>query len=310
MKVSDTLITRIVRTMLIVFFILIMMQVPSHYTYASDTSSAASSFASRMPVVTVSTYKDVNRIKWKKINSAVRYSVYRSTSENGRYKLLGKTKGTKFDDAKSNSGKVYYYKVRAFNSSKKASKYSVPVRFQTIYRVFIACGHGINYKGIWDSGCTYKGMQEAKLMLPITKSFVRYMRRSGVYVYTDADKDNNLNLIKCVRKANKKRISAYISIHCDWSNAPSGTLPLYGSSDDKKLAKALNKGVHKTVKIKHRRLQRNPNLRELYKTKAVSCIFETGSISQDYKIFRKHYKAYGKGLAIGLCKYLKVDFKG
>ena len=295
----------------ITLLIIMVLALSVQGVFAADGNKSASSFTAAVPVVTVSSYKDVNRIKWKKIPGASSYRVYRASEESRDYKLLGKTKSASLKDKTADSGAVYYYKVRAFNDKGQRSKYSPPVRFQTIYRVFIACGHGTNLKGVWDSGCTYKGMQEAKLMLPITQDFVSYMRKSGVYVYTDADDGNNINMIKCIRKANKKRISAYISIHCDWKHAPSGTLPLYKSKEDKKLAKALNKGVHKSVKIKDRGLTKRTALRELRKTKApASCIFETGSISKDYKVFKKKHKAYGRGLAKGLCKYLGVEFAG
>ena len=272
--------------------------------------TAAVTFTKTEPAVTVCSYKDVNRIKWNKIDGAVKYNVYRSDKEKGKYTLIGSSKTSRYDDADSESGAIYYYKVRAYNKNKSHTQFSSPVRFQTIFRVYIACGHGTNEKGYWDPGTTYNGMQEAKLMLPITEDFVAYMRKSGVYVYTDADGGNKLNRNKCIRKANKKKISAYISIHCDYQYAPSGTMPLYNSREDKKLAKALNKGVHRTVKIKNRGLCKRPELQELYKTKAVSCTFETGSIGKDYKIFKKKHKAYGKGLAMGLCNYLGVEFAG
>jgi N-acetylmuramoyl-L-alanine amidase len=87
-------------------------------------------------------------------------------------------------------------------------------------------------------------------------------------------------------------------------------MPLYKTAADKKLAYALNSGVRKTIKIKTRGLRKRTNLKELNKTKAPSCIFETGSIKKDYKILKKKYKVYGKGLAKGLCSYLGVRFKG
>lgn len=59
-------------------------------------------------------------IKWKKVSKATGYIVYRSTSENGKYKRV-KTfrKGTSisFKDTNRTSGKSYYYKVRAFRKA-------------------------------------------------------------------------------------------------------------------------------------------------------------------------------------------------
>lgn len=271
------------------------------------------SFSDAKPAVTVAVYKSGSRVKWKAVSGATSYRVYRASSSGGSYSRIGTTSSSKlyYTDYSGTSGKTYYYKVRAakWKSGKYTySRYCSAVKFRTVSRVFVACGHGTDILGAWDSGCTYKSMSEAGLMLPITKSMVKYLRASGVYVYTDADANNNKNMLACVKWANKKRLSAYMSIHCDWRYAPTGTLPLYKSSADKKLAQALNKGVRSNVSIATRGLSYRWDLYELSAPKApAACIFETGSISKDYKKFKKH-DAYGKGLAKGMCSYLGVKF--
>jgi len=273
----------------------------------SDTGAAPATFDTIIPKITVSTKEDYTRIKWRKINDAKYYYVYRASSRKGKYKRLKKVKVCHFNDKKANSGKVYYYKMRARRRDGTFTKYSEPKKFRTVSRVYVACGHGRNIWMRWDYGCSYKGMHEAKLMLPIVKDMVKFLRSAGVYVYTDADVDNKMNMNMTVGIANRKRISAYVSVHCDWYRAPSGTLPLYMSSAGKKLAIALNEGVHNRVYIKHRSYSYRPELYELRVTKVPACIFETGSIKRDYKIFKKKHKKYGKGLAEGLCNYLDVD---
>ena len=67
-------------------------------------------------------------------------------------------------------------------------------------------------------------------------------------------------------------------------------------------------GVCSTLPISTRGLTRRTNLKELSRTKAVSCTFETGSIGKDYEIFIKQHDQYGKGLALGLCNYLGIPF--
>lgn len=175
--------------------------------------------------------------------------------------------------------------------------------------VFIAIGHGKSTDGSWDAGCTYENMSEAELMKPITEAFVAYMRGSGVKVYTDAPA-NDKNMIKDVAWANSLGVKVYISIHCDYKLAPSGTIPLYTSGSGKKLAKALNKSVVNGMHMKTRGICHRSDLYELNATNAVACIFECGSISKDYKVFKKHPNKYGKYLAKGLCKYLGVKFTG
>ena len=139
-----------------------------------------------------------------------------------------------------------------------------------------------------------------------TQAFVKNARKAGIYVYTDADNGNNMNRDKCIAAANKHDLSAYVSIHCDWEKADPGTLPLYLSKEDMKLAEALNRSVLRNIDIVTRGLERRTDLLELSRTKAVSCTFETGCISKDYVILQTQYKEYGKALAEGLCDYLGI----
>ena len=147
-------------------------------------------------------------------------------------------------------------------------------------------------------------------MIPICKSMVKYLRERDVYVYTDAYSGNNKNLNYTLKKIKQNNVSVLVNVHCDYKKAPSGTLPLYRYSDQKKLAKCLNNGVHKYVKIKNRGLKKRTNLKTLNKTKGVctACLFETGSIKKDNKILRTKYEAYGKGLTKGVCDYLGIKW--
>ena len=68
-------------------------------------------------------------IKWNTVANASQYKVYRSTSKNGTYTLLGTTTATHYTDNKAGSGYTYYYKVRAISKVKSSanSVFSTPV---------------------------------------------------------------------------------------------------------------------------------------------------------------------------------------
>ena len=153
--------------------------------------------------------------------------------------------------------------------------------------IAVHCGHGVSLDGSWDSGCVYKGYSEAKLMLAITKAAVKYLRASGVKVQSDAD----------------------LSIHCDYSGAPKGVMPLYVSGSGKKLAKCLEKTIKKDMGMKSRGVQKRTDLFELNGTDMTACILETGSIKGDLATLRNHPDKYGKAIAKGVCSYLGVPFK-
>lgn len=175
--------------------------------------------------------------------------------------------------------------------------------------IAIQCGHGVSIDGSWDSGCVYKGHTEAALMLKITKAAVKYLRKSGVSVISDADHGNNKNMIADVRWANNVGCKLYVSIHCDYSGAPRGVMPLYVSGSGKKLGKCLEKSIKKDLKMRSRGVQKRTDLWELNGTDMTACILETGSIKGDLATLKGKPDTYGKAIAKGICAYLGVAFK-
>ena len=170
----------------------------------------------------------------------------------------------------------------------------------------LMCGHGRSVDGSWDCGTSYGGSTEAGLMLPITKSAVKYLRSYGVKVISDADTNNDKNMIVDVRWANKEGVDVYVSVHCDYYKAPSGVMPLYVSTNGKKLATCLNNAVKSGMGMKSRGVIRRTDLWELNGTDAVACILETGSIKADIKTLKGNTDAYGKCIAKGVCDYLGI----
>ena len=252
------------------------------------------------------------KLSWKRIQGVKEYRIFRAYSKNGKKTRIAVVRKNTYKDVRAKSGKGCYYFVRACKEvkGKLVKSKAARVKAKPIYRVYIETGHGRRENGQWDPGACWKGYQEAKLMIPIVKQMTRFLEKQGVYVYTDAFKGNCYNLDKTRKIIKTKQISAFVNIHCDAWNQPSGTLPLYKTKEQKKLAKALNKGVHKYVKIKDRGLCRRTDLETLNKVKVTSCLFETGSIRGDNKVLRKKTKAYGKGLARGLCTWMGIPFRG
>ena len=61
------------------------------------------------------------KISWSKVSGATKYYVYRATSKNGSYSKLGSTTKNYFSDKKTDLGKTYYYKIKAYTDSKASS---------------------------------------------------------------------------------------------------------------------------------------------------------------------------------------------
>lgn len=82
----------------------------------------------------VSSKKSVS-IKWKKNKVAQGYKIYRSTKKTKGFKCIRTIKNkntTKYKDKKVKSGKIYYYKLRAYKKVKKKTYYSKYTKTLTV----------------------------------------------------------------------------------------------------------------------------------------------------------------------------------
>ena len=66
-------------------------------------------------------------LKWKAVDGAVKYYVYRSGSKSGTYQYIGTATKLNYTDTTAKPGYYYYYKVKAVNASGVKSSYSAAV---------------------------------------------------------------------------------------------------------------------------------------------------------------------------------------
>ena len=247
------------------------------------------------------------QLSWNSIEQANEYLIYRKRLGEERKELQCKTKKTIITDETIKSGDRVRYTVVAKDDNKVICSGSINDAF---YRVCIETAHGIDENDKWDPGCSWNGTDEAKLMLPITRSMVKYLEANGIVVYTDAFTENESNLFAMLDYLDTHDVSAFVNVHCDYEYADSGTLSLYNTEEQKKLGQCLSKGVHQVIDISDRGMEFRDDLETLCNKKVhcPSCLFETGSIKDDFTILSEQYDDYVKGLAKGLCDYLGVKF--
>ena len=92
---------------------------------AARTASANSAFSNvaartcdvAAPVVKASNDAETGKVvlKWKPVEGAAKYEVYRSGTKNGTYKLYCTLTGTTYTNSTANAGYTYYYKVKAIS---------------------------------------------------------------------------------------------------------------------------------------------------------------------------------------------------
>ncbi len=176
-------------------------------------------------------------------------------------------------------------------------------------KVFLAIGHGITTEGTWDCGCADGVYTEAALMKPIVGASIDILKEHGVYVVTDYP-ENDMNMVECVASANSYGVDLYVSYHCDYYKAPSGTLPIVHSSSDSgyRAAEKINNRVMSIMGIGTNGIKKRDDYEVTY-TNMPAVIFETGSIRADiYKL--QQADVYGKAIAIGILDYFGISYKG
>lgn len=89
---------------------------------ATKKAGAAAKITVAPKIKVITTYNSA-RISWKKVSGAAGYQVYRATSQNGKYKKVRTTAKTSWTNEKLTTGKVYYYKVRAYKKSGSKTVY-------------------------------------------------------------------------------------------------------------------------------------------------------------------------------------------
>ena len=177
-------------------------------------------------------------------------------------------------------------------------------------KIFLAVGHGVSMDGTWDSGCVYGNDTEANLMYSIAGAAVQTLRQYGVEVVTDYDTKNDRNCTYTIRDANAAGVDIYISLHCDYDKAPSGTYPIVypGSDTGMRLANCVNASVMLRMGIGTRGVLQRDDM-EVANTNMTACIFETGSICADNAVL-KRFNEYGFAVACGIMDYLGVQYTG
>lgn len=73
------------------------------------------------------------KVKWEKVNGAQGYKVYRKTSANGSWKLIGTTTNNKkfnYTDKTAQNGKTYYYSVQAYYSKTNSTYHKTGLKIK------------------------------------------------------------------------------------------------------------------------------------------------------------------------------------
>ena len=127
--------------------IIILMILALIFSQTMMAAAATGSSSAKPAKVTISSIAKsgkmdmVNKsltVKWKKVDGADSYQVYRSTSKNGTYKKIATTSKLSWKDTTVGANRLYYYKVRAVD---KVGEKTVYGNFSTpkSKRMYLEC---------------------------------------------------------------------------------------------------------------------------------------------------------------------------
>ena len=173
-------------------------------------------------------------------------------------------------------------------------------------KIFLAVGHGKSTDGRWDTGCVLGNVRECDLAFNIVGVATKILRQYGVDVRTDYDTGNDRNCTYTIRDANAWGADYYMSVHCDYDKAPSGTYPIIypGSSSGMAFAQSVNKAYMARTGLGTRGILQRDDM-EVANTNMTACIFEAGSIKADLNILQ-NADLCGKALADGILNHFGI----
>ena len=103
-------------------------------TYSTQSPTVWAKAIPKAPYVNASTSYNSIKLSWKKISGAAGYRIYRATSKNGKYKFIGRLKGssrTSWTNINLKTKKTYHYKVRAWRNMKTGRLYGAYSNIRT-----------------------------------------------------------------------------------------------------------------------------------------------------------------------------------
>lgn len=168
-------------------------------------------------------------------------------------------------------------------------------------KVIIDIGHHNN-----DTGACANGLREVDLNVQVAKECVAQLKRHGVQVITTSGTlQNRVNI------EHKEQPSLFVSIHNN-AGCGDGSEVLVYSKSDPQLTLAKNIEAQLINLNNSRGIKERKDLFVLSKTQCPACLVECAFIdSKDVECIDElqEQKAFGKAIAKGILKTLKIEYK-
>lgn len=175
-------------------------------------------------------------------------------------------------------------------------------------KVFIDAGHGGSDPG----AVGVKNSKEKDIALSVAKKVAERLKEQGIEVKLSRDTDKYISLAERAKMANDWGADCFVSIHCNAFNNVAKGLEVFSlNSNTSDLAKYVLEGILNENAYTLNRGVKFANFYVLKNTKMRACLVETGFIdnTDDYRILMEKQDEMSIGIAKGICKYLKIEYK-
>ena len=156
--------------------------------YMGPNSSSVTQVFVSAPKISINSYNDKATIKWDKVYNASGYKIYRAASKDGEYeeiKTIKKGKTTSYTDKKIKNKKVYYYKVRTYQT-RSGKKY---------YSAYSSIKEKTKYAQVEITKATYNSSKKSN-----TLKWKKVSGVTGYKIYRATSKNGTYKHIKTISK--------------------------------------------------------------------------------------------------------------
>lgn len=175
-------------------------------------------------------------------------------------------------------------------------------------KVFIDPGHGGS-----DSGAVgVNNLLEKNINLQVSKKVEELLKKQGLEVKLSRDIDKTLSLASRTDSANAWKANCFVSIHCNAFNEKATGIETYAyTSTTLDLANDVHTELLNTKAYTVNRGVKTANFYVIKNSNMRACLVELGFIDnkEDVKNLTQKQDELATGIAKGICKYLKIDYK-
>lgn len=175
-------------------------------------------------------------------------------------------------------------------------------------KVFIDAGHG----GVDSGAVGVDNSYEKDITLSVAKKVGELLKKQGIDIKLTRETDKTVSLSDRAKLANEWNADCFVSIHCNAFNSTAKGLEVFSlNSNTSDLAKDVLEGILNENAYTLNRGVKFAAFYVLKNTKMRACLVETGFIdnTDDYKILTQKQDEIALGIAKGVCKYLKIEYK-